>query len=286
MLIFCRKMNIPFEVYAFSDVYSRWFNSINQEFSDVPELLISKLRLLNFVSSRMDNKEFTYSCNILLNLHTNEFQKKLPFWMHYSFELDGTPLNTTVLVSDKVLDAFQERTKVQIVNAIYLTDGESHPIKHTGYEGYIGISNFTNKNFYLRNQRTKNIKLINLDNFFHPWIAETEECLKFLKQSTRHRLFGFRLIQAKKFQKYYSQFEKDDVKLAESKKLFGKQKFLQSGNSSFDEFYIIKTQSFESDDLDLGDAKTIGAMAKKFMESTGNNISGKLFLKKFVEFIS
>ena len=42
------------------------------------------------------------------------------------FELGGTPLDATIIAALEVIPEFQKKNRVQIVNSVFLTDGDSH----------------------------------------------------------------------------------------------------------------------------------------------------------------
>ena len=46
--------------------------------------------------------------------------------MPNNYSLGGTPLNDTIVVAKSVIEEFRMKTRVQIVNAVFLTDGQSN----------------------------------------------------------------------------------------------------------------------------------------------------------------
>ena len=50
----------------------------------------------------------------------------LYFGMPNNFSLGGTPLNDTIVVAKTVIEEFRMKSRAQIVNAVFLTDGQSN----------------------------------------------------------------------------------------------------------------------------------------------------------------
>ena len=135
---FCQRVKIPFEVYAFSDYYTRdGQENVGIDYYQKPkvnDLSLDRLQLLNFLSSNMSTNEFNEA---ILKLHTlvgsvthrcrysrrNGGRPYLP--NPRNFDLYGTPLDTAIIAAMDVLPKFKSETGVQKVNTIFLTDGES-----------------------------------------------------------------------------------------------------------------------------------------------------------------
>ena len=141
LVYFCRQVNIPFRVYAFTNA---WEGAANAEwnlkykemydnaaqFHSVPE---NAFRLVEFFSNKMNKMQFARMTKVLLGLGKNITYASGPF------RLNGTPLQTTLTIAPAIHDLFQQTNKVDIVNTVFLTDGDSHPftlVKDVeGYEG-------------------------------------------------------------------------------------------------------------------------------------------------------
>ena len=140
LVYFCRQVNIPFRVYAFTNAweiattewnlnYMKMFESAPQ-FHSVPD---RSFRLVEFFSNKMNKMQFARMTKVLLGLGKNITYASGPF------RLNGTPLQTTLTIAPAIHDLFQQTNKVDIVNTVFLTDGDSHPftlVKDVeGYEG-------------------------------------------------------------------------------------------------------------------------------------------------------
>ena len=144
---FCQRVKIPFEVYAFSDYYTRaGQENVGVDYYQKPkvnDLSLDRLQLLNFLSSNMSTNEFNEA---ILKLHTlvgsvthrcrysrrNGGRPYLP--NPRNFDLYGTPLDTAIIAAMDVLPKFKSETGVQKVNTIFLTDGDSQRL-----DGFVEI---------------------------------------------------------------------------------------------------------------------------------------------------
>ena len=160
LTMFCQKVNIPFEVYAFSnDSYNRWDRESKYEtpkgkshpkYEDGDITVDERLSLLNFVSSRMNAKEYEkgminlfmlsekfdytyYSRRRMYNMDSEAFAKyqeqndylnALPHEPS-GYSLASTPLNDCIMASMPMVNAFRKRYAIDKMNTIFLTDGSS-----------------------------------------------------------------------------------------------------------------------------------------------------------------
>ena len=137
LMWFCQRVQIPFEVYAFSSQYSREPYGENQIFQTpkIGDLIIKEFHLLNFFSSNMSTSEFNQMLNNMFTLVYDWRQNGR--YVHYNaiksprcYALGGTPLDSAIVAAMDILPKFKSNTGVQKVNTIFLTDGDSHPIEN------------------------------------------------------------------------------------------------------------------------------------------------------------
>ena len=137
LVMFCKRVNIPFEVFLFSDryytenrdeggSYSKWTHK-EIRYGD---MIINGFHLLNVFSSRMRAAEL-HSAYINMTAIAGAYERK---WNYYGggyhsipdkYDLGGTPLNNSLFAMNDFIPYFKTKNNVQIVNMVYLTDGES-----------------------------------------------------------------------------------------------------------------------------------------------------------------
>jgi len=160
LTMFCQKVNIPFEVYAFSnDSYSRWDREGRHEtlkgrrspkYEEGDITIDERLSLFNYVSSRMNAKEYEkgmINLFLLAEKYDNNFISRRRFWNMSDDErreyeehndylnglphepsgygLCSTPLNDCIMAAMPMVNAFRKRYSIDKMNTIFLTDGSS-----------------------------------------------------------------------------------------------------------------------------------------------------------------
>ena len=161
LVTFCRKVGIPFEVYGFNDYPCSYLDknlsSVKFKANTKTAFNLSNdcFHLKTLISSEMNTRTLRRAMNMLLifgNFSMLDPDDKeiydisLGLNMQYSHEnagmsLNGTPFIETIVASRSMIPAFQNKTHVDIVNVIYLTDGEGNnsvefPNIFSKYGGY------------------------------------------------------------------------------------------------------------------------------------------------------
>lgn len=159
LCLFCRKMNIPFEVYAFTnsmpkiDQYAYGLdraavvaNAIsvspdytskigtygNLELDTGSFLRLESVGLINFLSSRLNNQEFKTAAATMCQIARNNDWSGSDLGQEFgscannnghNYNLSGTPLNEAMFLSIPIIQKFKAANRLDIVNTIVLTDG-------------------------------------------------------------------------------------------------------------------------------------------------------------------
>ena len=128
---FCRQVNIPFRVFAFSDRGDS-VSYINKhaadQVADETTLYTDCFRLLEFFNSDMKKNDFVRASEWMLAIAESV---SYGYWGRgwsapRCLQLGGTPLDDAIIAAIKVHESFQKKYRVDIVNTIFLTDGDSH----------------------------------------------------------------------------------------------------------------------------------------------------------------
>jgi len=137
LVLFCKKVNIPFEVYGFSSIAPDVFRGADRHatgkicWDDAKENgyggfsgVFSQFSLLNIFSSKMNKREFDAALigAMYLGSATRNYDAPVPG----ALRLGGTPLDEAIAAGLQIIPAFQTANNVQIVNTIFLTDGVSN----------------------------------------------------------------------------------------------------------------------------------------------------------------
>jgi hypothetical protein len=215
--------------------------------------------------------------------------------------LGSTPLNTTIMILPKYINAFRAKHRLQIVNTVFLTDGEdagslrvygeNGRIKHylynsVGSKGSIIIDQDTKKTYKVPVRQS----------------AITITLLKILKDKTGCNLIGFYITNnyRSNFANVmahltgdvrYNRYNDADFLDAQFRN-WKEDKVSVVNNWGFDEYYIIPGGSslqIKDDDLDelVGESKaTARKLRGAFLKMNQNRLTNRVLLKKFIERVS
>ena len=121
LIWFCKRTQIPFEVFAFTDQYSGDNKLSNFKPGD---LIVEGCNLLQFFSSKMNNKEL-YKMMHNLNMYAGSWTRD--YFMKYGaprgLDLGGTPLGQAAACALEFVPKYKKETGVQKINTVFLTDG-------------------------------------------------------------------------------------------------------------------------------------------------------------------
>jgi hypothetical protein len=129
LAIFCRKVNIPFRVFGFTDslyapetsrlgTFQKDYQNFDFHFSD------SFFRLREYLSSSMTRSEFAVAQKALLSL-INVYRFQNLHYLPESEKLNGTPLDETIIASIDISNEFRRQHKLEVLTTMFITDGAS-----------------------------------------------------------------------------------------------------------------------------------------------------------------
>ena len=313
LALFCKKVQIPFEVYAFSNSNSRRKEyQLNYQLNDIT--IDNRFHLINFVSSRMNTKEFDNAMKILF--HTSCLYDKNR-WYRYSsrkpvehnlmydlpdtprgYGLSSTPLNDTIMAAYKLVPAFMKRYSIDKMNTIFLTDGCSDGNNHKivdmedgdQYAEIIsdkfkrGYMMSYDKNAVLVDRKTK--RQYHVDNGWRNPNGLTENLLQILKDRTGSKVLGFYVSARKRIDNYAMDKYFDYQMRSKIHAQFRKDKVVTVTNSTgYDEIYLLAGDNMQVQD---GQMATPSENAKKgeikrlFTSTLKGNKQSRVMLNKFI----
>ena len=131
---FCNRVNIPFEVYGFSNVFNRKMGNTSgyaQNFKSGD--LVLNVSLLNFFSSRMKTQEQNDMMHYLYMMASRWGYRDwrndgYPYQEPPMLALGSTPLNDTIICAMDLIPQFKKTAGVQKMHTVFLTDGASNSI--------------------------------------------------------------------------------------------------------------------------------------------------------------
>jgi hypothetical protein len=130
LIIFCNKVNIPFDVYAFTNNYidencsryndKKWQDITYQEFGEYKLNIGRDINLIHFFTSDVKKNELEKQMLYFWRLaYSNSCRGYYDIPSNYS--LSGTPLNESIICLHEIIPQFQKKNKVQKVQCVILT---------------------------------------------------------------------------------------------------------------------------------------------------------------------
>jgi hypothetical protein len=167
---FCKKVSIPFEVYAFTSDYplvsydengKAKFRQLSYEKKDGLIQVGEWFSLMNLLTSKVNGKTLEEQ---MLNVFRLAASFAYNSHCYYStppgLTLSGTPLNESLIALHQILPKFQKENKLQKVQCVVLTDGEGSLLKYHREiqrrwedDPYMGTAHI-GPNAYIRDRKT------------------------------------------------------------------------------------------------------------------------------------
>lgn len=286
LVMFCKKVNIPYDVYAFASPES--YGSHNYEIEPKKgDIASAPFYLMNLLSSRMTAGEFTKAAKILtvMSNHT----RYIPHFMG----MGGTPLNEAVIAAMEIIPTFQKQYKLQIVNAVFLTDGEGHTIRSTYDIDEMGKITRVGKDYgrdnfglIIRDPLTKQQEII--DNIYN-CAKHTAAYVKLLKARTNCNVLGFYVISGREFGRKIYDFYPRTANYDTIKASFRKTKYAVVTTAGFDEYYVLRSEALDTDDDNTFEVKqnaTTRGLVSAFAKYAGGRVANRVVLNRFIGMIS
>ena len=287
---FCRKVNLPYEVYAFSSnrfsTFDRYSNEWDEEQENKKEQFTKtderdcsphELQLYNFLSSRMNKRDFVTGLQHLwlcMKAGSRYRSASVPACFH----LGCTPLNEAIVCALDMVPAFQRANGVQIVNTVFLTDGDGHGMcRYNGYnreDSHQIIDKKTKKSY------ETNKSMVNRG---YNRTGETTALLQMLKDRTGTNLVGIRLHDSKSLRSLSWQFE-DVEAYSAAEKQYKKENFITL-DSSYDEYFLVKGDlKVEVDAMEeLAENSSLTKIRNAFLKGGNRKKASRVIANKMVD---
>ena len=294
---FCKKVQIPFEVYAFTNDYEyvRRAKGMSRQYKENRGLEANKFyfgeqyfHLMNFISSRSNAKDYERMCrNIFREAYNYVYSSGYPNTTGLC--LSGTPLNEGIAILNYILPEFKKNNDLQKVNVCILTDGEACQSAY-GRKYY----NDTTDTDYVRARRIEHDSCLRdrKTGRVYPDFGGYESVTNTLIQQLRDRnpgvnVLGFRIMGGSGLYGFVNSYA-DMSQYDKVQKQWKKEKSaIVPGPKAFTALYAISNNSLEETtefSVDEGANKT--DITKAFKKMLGSKSTNKKLLSSFVEYVS
>ena len=311
LIWFCRRTQIPFEVFAFSDCNELFrdedgvrrdrFEMTMDNFK-AGDLALNRFKLLEFFSNKMSAKEEIEMMEILWmvasyydrDYNSETFLSRVPF--PGFLNLGGTPLNDAIIAMMEIVPKFKRDTGVQKVNTIFLTDGASNRLEGI-YDYRLNTDTGEHTPYISTVRGTMTISdPKTLKNYEVAGYDITDGLLRILKDRVPDmNLIGFfiagsgRSGRVDKGVLYNLQRDLGMDVIMEQVRFINKNKFLAIDSKGYDEMYVLPAKGMKVENEGLSD-ELVGASKAKLKTAFGKAMSGKIesrqLLNKFVKLVA
>jgi hypothetical protein len=285
LVMFCKRVQIPFEVYSFRSVNSIDLNkspAAGMFTSFNGEMEINRFVARNLLSSRMKIQELNDAMYHLFIMANRGYMS--------CDGLTSTPLNPCIVAASEIVNRFKAKSKVQVVNTVFLTDGDSdcisgsvYGLAHTSAKSrkYIIQDDITKKSYELPARRWSNMASDN-----H---VITPIFLKILKERTGCNLIGFFINSngfSRVYERYHGRASADHI--AKAKKCWSDNGFFGVTSAGYDEYYIINDKNFDvsSGKLEIETNASNRRIATAFAKFSEKKTVSRVLLSQIVKRIA
>lgn len=300
LCLFCRKVGIPFDVYAFVNDASFFseksfnYNRFKENDFCVPE----HFHLLNLLSSKLNNSVFdTYAkylwrVTIMYASRYTDMRRdwqltaSIPDCIPPCLYLGGTPLNEAVVCLKTLIPAFRQKNNVEKVHVSLLTDGEAcwsqRWVNPRQSDAEILWRRAIGGNLVIRNPkngRTHNCLDSN---------RLTQTLLQYLKaEFPECNFLGFRIASTRDVNYYIDASDMNPQTNEKLKKEWTKNKSCCAPILGFQEIYFIAQKSLEiSTEFEVAEDATKAQIKSAFQKSLKSKANNKKILSSFISQIA
>jgi hypothetical protein len=297
---FCRKVQIPFEVYAFTNEFLNPFMDrrenvevLKQHYEKKEGLLRveEEFCLMNILTSQTNAK-------ILEKQMINMWRIALCFkdYQNYTcpnkLSLSGTPLNEALIALHQILPKFQKDNKVEKVQCIVLTDGEAHQIPHhvmvkrswhEDDQAFLGCRNIHPGRTFLRDRKIG--KTYGIGYAYHEF---TEVLLTNLKDNfPTINLIGIRVLANRDANRFIKNYTSSYLEQERLQKEWRRSKSLTLTNCGYDAYFGMSSTTLAQDaEFEVNDDATKAQIKRAFAKSLKVKKLNKKVLSEFISLVA
>ena len=301
---FCKKVSIPFEVYAFTNEWRRGEYDYENDrylaadrtphYQKKDGLLVvdETFSMMNVLTSKISGKELEHQMlNIWRLAYCFSRTYSSPYTYSNRLALSGTPLNEALITLHQILPKFQKENKLQKVQCIVLTDGEANQLVHHkevqrrwDKEPYIGTGYINPMSTFLRDRKLGTTYQIKYG--YHEF---TDVLLRNLKDKFSSMNFiGIRVLEGRNMsrfvQMYHSHNDKEYEKIQSDWK---KLKSFTITKSGYDAYFGMSATALSQDtEFEVAECATKSQIKSAFVKSLKTKKLNKKVLGEFISLVA
>jgi len=285
LVLFCKKVNIPFEVYSFTDIHSDKDKKRTFNYKHGDLMVDTRVTLKNYLSSRMNAKELQQAMLKLVVISNSFGGGYVQYPIPLEDQLGYTPLNGAILASEHIIKDFRKSNNIQEVHAVWITDGEGNQT----YNIYNSISDKGDgiryeKNLYLQDKQSKKSYKVSRRNM-------TPACFDIVKERLGCNIIGFFIdIHFGKKNQMQNHFWKGNyghnLQFHPWFQQAKKDGFILRKEGGYDEYYVISNAPKVIKTNEITDKMTARKMASVFGAQSTKFKKSRVILSRFIDLIT
>ena len=297
LIWFCKKVNIPFEVYAFTGDYP-YVKPDDNGILQVRPIPYKKeagylaipewFSLMNILTSKVNAKTLEQQMKSIYRI-AYSFRNYCGYGAPHGMSLSGTPLNESLVALHKIIPQFKKEHKLQKVQCVILTDGEANPLKYhkefnRKFEDgpYIGTI-YAGEEFVLRDRKTGNTYNVTND-----YVGFTTKLLENLRDNfVDVNFIGIRIISGRDANSFIRLHCKNYEERDKNMKTWRKEKSFVIRNAGYHSYFALSSNALSNDsEFEVNEDATKAQIKTAFVKSLRVKKMNKKILGEFVELIA
>jgi len=303
LIWFCKKVSIPFDVYAFTNEWKRREQDATGQWNPTDNELAYEPQEYNF---RVE-EDFSLMNLLTSGVRTNELEHQLKniwriasvfsnyYGSRYSYPtrlcLSGTPLNESLMCLHKILPKFQKDNNVEKVQCVILTDGEANSmpyhVLHKDYfnsdEWKMGVKGINPGHCFLRDR-----SLGRIYKFGYSWWQFTDALIKNLQDKFPSTSFiGIRVLNPREGSNILRRYCDSPADYEKCMKDWRKLKTFTITSSGYDAYFGLSSSALADDtEFEVKEGATKGQIKNAFVKSLKTKKLNKKVLGEFVSLVA
>ncbi len=297
LIWFCRKVQIPFDVYAFTNCHP-YHNMRASRYTAKNNVVCieESFSLMNLFTSNVNVRTLDHQMRNIYRMATRfgyshvSWDDRDRFQVPIGMGLSGTPLDESLMCLHQIIPQFKKDNKVEKVQCVVLTDGEAytpsyhHEVqRHWEDEPYMGRAAIWSGTF-LRDRKLGKTYRIKDSTF-----GFTEVLLDNLKDTFPSVNFiGIRLLASRDagsfIRRYHGWTDEEYNKIMKGWK---KNRSVSIKSSAYDTYFGLSTSALASDDeFEVKEDATKAEIKRAFGKSLKGKKMNKKILSEFIELVA
>ena len=304
LIWFCKKVSIPFEVYAFTNEWrrgdydydkGRFISADRTSHYEKKENLLAideSFALMNLLTSKVSGKELEHQ---LLNVWRLAVCFSNTYGTPYTYPsrlcLSGTPLNEALVCLHQILPKFQKENKLQKVQCIVLTDGEANYLpyhvevkRNWESEPYLGVRGVNPNKTFLRDRKLGTTYKVGYG--YHEF---TDVLLRNLKDKfSSVNFIGIRVLEGRNANRFISLYHSiGDKQYDKIQNDWKKLRSFTITNSGYDAYFGLSASTLSQDaEFDVAEDASKAQIKSAFVKSLKTKKLNKKVLGEFISLVA